>query len=93
MSCNKLIEKRVAGMEFVIRCCANLELIHVKTVWRSLSANSAESNVPFLHSIGSKVSSYGVVQVGLNKGGEHFKPGARKSRGVVHLIGWPRNGT
>ena len=24
--------------------------------------------VPFLHSIGSKVSSYGVVQVGLNKG-------------------------
>src|SRR5258708_26278302 len=25
--------------------------------------------------------------------GEHFKPGARKSRGVVHLIGWPRNGT
>ena len=20
--------------------------------------------------------------------GEHFKPGARKSRGVVHLIGW-----
>src|SRR5260221_80692 len=23
---------------------------------------------------------------------EHFKPGARKSRGVVHLIGWPRNG-
>src|SRR6202045_616129 len=21
--------------------------------------------------------------------GEHFKPGARKSRGVVHLIGWP----
>src|SRR5271165_7125766 len=24
---------------------------------------------------------------------EHFKPGARKSRGVVHLIGWPRNGT
>ncbi len=68
MSCNKLIEKRIAGMEFVIRCCANLELIHVKTVWRSLSANSAESNVPFLHSIGSKVSSYGVVQVGLNKG-------------------------
>jgi hypothetical protein len=68
MSCNKLIEKRIAGMEFVIRCCANLELIHVKTVWRSLSANSAESNVPFLYSIGSKVSSYGVVQVGLNKG-------------------------
>jgi hypothetical protein len=32
MSCNKLIEKRIAGMEFVIRCCANLELIHVKTV-------------------------------------------------------------
>jgi hypothetical protein len=25
--------------------------------------------------------------------GEHFKPGARKSRGVVRLIGWPRNGT
>ena len=25
--------------------------------------------------------------------GGHFKPGARKSRGVVHLIGWPRNGT
>src|SRR5208337_2423761 len=22
-----------------------------------------------------------------------FEPGARKSRGVVHLIGWPRNGT
>ncbi len=28
MSCNKLIEKRIAGMEFVIRCCAILELIH-----------------------------------------------------------------
>ena len=25
--------------------------------------------------------------------GEHFKPEARKSRGVVHLIGGPRNGT
>ena len=24
---------------------------------------------------------------------EHFKAGARKSRGVFHLIGWPRNGT
>jgi len=25
--------------------------------------------------------------------GERFKPGARKSRGAVRLIGWPRNGT